>query len=132
MEHILSSILFQKYIMNQMKSKTYDFCGYMLKGLLCFYFQTVCLAIVLMTLSVHSIIQHRTNVTDIGHVALYRVVSMLCIFFQFVLLQVRQYIHSVNGQYVLRSDHKSVGKLIMQSYSHVTITIMTHKRDAEI
>ena len=45
-------------------------------------------------------------------------------------LQVRQYIHSVNGQYVLRDDHKSVGKLIMQSYSQVTLTVMIHTRDA--
>lgn len=45
-------------------------------------------------------------------------------------LKVRQYIYSVNGVYVLRSDHKTVGKLIMQSVSHVTLVIMTHKRDA--
>lgn len=44
--------------------------------------------------------------------------------------QVRQYLYSVNGQYVLRSDHKAVGKLIMQSVSHVTLVVMTHKRDA--
>jgi hypothetical protein len=48
-----------------------------------------------------------------------------CVYFQ-----VRQYIYSVNGVYVLRSDHKTVGKLIMQSVSHVTLVIMTHKRDA--
>lgn len=45
-------------------------------------------------------------------------------------LKVRQYLHSVNGQYVLRSDHKTVGKLIMQSVSYVTLVVMTHKRDA--
>ena len=45
-------------------------------------------------------------------------------------LKVRQYIHSVNGQYVLMMDHKAVGKLIMQSVNHVTLEVMTHKRDA--
>ncbi|XP_053394978.1 DEP domain-containing mTOR-interacting protein-like isoform X2 [Mercenaria mercenaria] len=45
-------------------------------------------------------------------------------------LKVRQYLYSVNGVYVLRSDHKTVGKLIMQSVSHVTLVVMTHKRDA--
>ena len=47
-----------------------------------------------------------------------------------IFFQVRQYIHSVNGHYVLRDDHKSVGKLIMQSHSHVTLTVMIHTRDA--
>ncbi|KAL4236891.1 hypothetical protein ACF0H5_005277 [Mactra antiquata] len=45
-------------------------------------------------------------------------------------LKIRQYIYSVNGQYVLRTDHKSVGKLIMQCVSYVNMIVMTHKRDA--
>ncbi|KAH3694665.1 DEP domain-containing mTOR-interacting protein-like [Dreissena polymorpha] len=45
-------------------------------------------------------------------------------------LKVRQYIYSVNGQYVLTNDHKEVGSKILQSDSHVTLVVLTHKRDS--
>ncbi|KAK3089227.1 hypothetical protein FSP39_001915 [Pinctada imbricata] len=46
-------------------------------------------------------------------------------------LKVRQYVYSVNGENVLRRDHRSVARLIMRSSPYVNICVMTHKRDAD-
>ncbi|XP_063402394.1 DEP domain-containing mTOR-interacting protein-like [Mytilus trossulus] len=45
-------------------------------------------------------------------------------------LKVRQYIHSVNGNNVLKLNHKQVAKMIMDVEQYLTICIMVHKRDA--
>ncbi|XP_041357478.1 DEP domain-containing mTOR-interacting protein-like [Gigantopelta aegis] len=44
-------------------------------------------------------------------------------------LKVRQYLHSVNGVNVLRKDHRTVAKMIIENPGFVNLVIMTHKRD---
>ena len=46
-------------------------------------------------------------------------------------LQVRQYIHSVNGVNVLRNNHKEVARKIMDIEQYLNLSVMVHKRDAE-
>ena len=56
--------------------------------------------------------------------------SVKCIFLIVVSFQVRQYIHAVNGENVLRMDHKQVAKMIVGAEQFLNLSVMVHKRDA--